>query len=214
MPVWADFLAMEDQTPTYENYRRMVQLLLWKHPVQTDGFLVLKAPQIGRHIDAFARTFPEARFVITDRDPFRCIVSMAAMGESIVDPFCVDNPMTGDGRRDRVIQSGVEAKLAALQSFTETSGAQPTHVAYPSLVSDPVAVLSEVFATAGVSFDKADAAAATGFLEAQRSGRRSLPPAELATMGYIHEEVFSTGPIRAYCDRFAIEPEHTRLTGT
>ena len=31
-----------------------MQLLLWKHPVDADGFLVLKAPQIGGQIAAFA----------------------------------------------------------------------------------------------------------------------------------------------------------------
>ncbi|MEZ5247165.1 MAG: sulfotransferase [Acidimicrobiales bacterium] len=213
MPAWADFLALEDQRRSYENYRRVVQLLLWKHPVEPGGFLVLKAPQIGRHIDSFATVFPEARFVITDRDPFRCIVSMAAMGESIVDPFCVNNPMTDDGVRGRVIQAGVEPKLAALHAFTDTSKEGPTHVAYPALVSDPSAVVSDVFGAADIAFDDDDAAGIDAFLDAQRAGRRSSPPAELATMGYEHDQVLASAPIRSYCDRFAIEPERTRLTG-
>ena len=214
MPAWAEHLAIEDQSRSYENYRRLVQLLLWKNPVQPDGFLVLKAPQIGRHITSFSTVFPEARFVITDRDPFRCIVSMAAMGQSIVDPFCVDNPMTDDGVRNQVIQSGVEAKLAALQAFTDTSRVQPIHVAYPSLVSDPLAAASDVFDAVGIPFGDTDAAGVAAFLDAQRAGRRSSPPTELPTMGYEHDNVSSAPPIRAYCERFAIEPERTRLTGT
>ena len=94
MPQWQRFLAEEDLTPAFEHYRRVVQMLLWKHPVDPDGFLVLKAPQIAAEIAAFAEVFPEADFLITDRDPYRCIVSMAVMGESIVEPFCVDNPIT------------------------------------------------------------------------------------------------------------------------
>jgi hypothetical protein len=56
MPAWRRFLAEEDLTPAYEHYRRVVQLLLWKHPVGPDGFLVLKAPQISRHVAAFVQS--------------------------------------------------------------------------------------------------------------------------------------------------------------
>ncbi len=50
LPTWGRFLAEEDLGPAFENYRRVVQLLLWKHPVEPGGFLVLKAPQIGRQL--------------------------------------------------------------------------------------------------------------------------------------------------------------------
>ena len=81
MPTWWRFLTYEDLDPAFEHYRRVVQLLLWKHPVEPGGFLVVKAPQIAaRHIARFAEVFPEARFVITDRDPYRCVVSLAGAG--------------------------------------------------------------------------------------------------------------------------------------
>ena len=102
MPTWWRFLTEADLCPAFENYRRVVQLLLWKHPVEPGGFLVLKAPQISRQVAQFAEVFPEARFVITDRDPYRCIVSLAVLGHAIVEWFCETNPLTDDGHRSKI----------------------------------------------------------------------------------------------------------------
>jgi hypothetical protein len=102
-----------------------------------EGFLVLKAPQIGGQIAAFADVFPEANFVIADRDPFRCLVSMVVMGESIITPFCIDNPLTNDGARDRVALSWIKPKLTALSAFRVAAPERVTHVAYPELMPDP-----------------------------------------------------------------------------
>ena len=214
MPQWRRFLAEEDLTPAFENYRRVVQLLLWKHPVDPDGFLVLKAPQIGGQIAAFANVFPEADFVITDRDPFRCLVSMAVMGESIIDPFCIDNPLTNDGTRDRIVLSWIGPKLAALSAFSDSAPERVTHVAYPALVKDPRGTAPRVLSTLGLPVDQNLARRIDTFLDAQRTGGRAAPPSELATMGYTHDDVLSDPTTSDYCRTFGIEPERSRLTGT
>jgi len=214
MPRWQHFLATEDLTPAFKHYRRVVQMLLWKHPVDPDGFLVLKAPQIGGQIAAFADVFPEADFLITDRDPYRCIVSMTVMGESIIDPFCVDNPLTDDGTRNRSVLSWVKPKLTALSSFTAAAPRRVTHVPYPELVNDPPDTVQRALSGLGVPGDAELCGQIQVFLEAQRSGARAAPPSELPTMGYTHADVLSDPVVADYCATFDIEPEHARLTGT
>ena len=125
MPRWRRFLVEEDLRPAFENYRRLLQILLWKHPVDSDGFLVLKSPQVATHIVEFAEVFPEARFVIPDRDPFRCVVSMASMVHALAEPFCHVNPLDRDGARDRLALSWVEPKFEPL---TKLSSGQPARV--------------------------------------------------------------------------------------
>ena len=214
MPQWRRFLTEEDQTRAFEHYRRVVQILLWKNPVSPEGFLVLKAPQIAKHIAAFAGVFPEAHFVITDRDPFRCIVSMAVLGESIIEPFCSDNPLTGDGTRHRQVLSWITPKLAALAEMSATTPERVTHVAYPALVDDPVDTVRRVFSAIGIPVDDERLRRhIDDFLGAQRSGSRAAPPPELATMGYVQDEVLSDPVISDYCRAFGIEPEIARLTG-
>ena len=191
----------------YENYRRVVQLLLWKHPVDPDGFLVLKAPQIGGQIAAFADVFPEADFVITDRDPFRCLVSMAVMGESIIEPFCIDNPLTNDGTRDRLVLSWIRPKLAALSAFSAAAPERVTHVAYPALVERPEGNRA-AYAARPLAFPSTRTwrAGSTRSCTHNAPVRRAAPPPELATMGYTHDDVLSDPTISDYCRTFGITP--------
>lgn len=213
MPQWRRFLIDEDLTPAYEHYRRVVQILLWKHPVPPDGFLVLKAPQIAAHIVAFARVFPEAHFVITDRDPYRCVVSMAAMGHGIIEPFCVDNPLTDDGVHHRIALAWMTPKLPAIAEFSTARPERITHVAYPDLVADPAATAPGVFAAAGLSPDADLTMEIAAFLDSQRTGGRRAPPAQLPTMGYTEDDVRSAPAVRDYCERFDVRPERERLVG-
>ncbi len=214
MPQWRHFLMHEDPTPAYENYRRVIQILLWRNPVGPEGFLVLKAPQIATHVATLAKVFPEAHFVVTDRDPFRCIASMAVLAESIIEPFCVDNPMSSDGTRDRVVLGVMRPKFPALTALTAARPDRVTHVAYPDLVAEPLGAVDRVFAGAGIAAGVETADRVGAFLDAQRSGGRAAPPRELASMGYTREDVMGDPAVRAYCDTFGIEAEVTRLTGS
>ena len=51
------------------------------------------------------------------------------------------------------------------------------------------------------------------FLQRQQAGERAAPPAALDSMGYDREDLWGDPVIRSYCERFAIDPERTRLTG-
>jgi hypothetical protein len=212
MPAWRRVLFGTDLSPAFRRYRQVVQLLLWKHPVPPGGFLVLKAPQVAGSIGSVAATFPEARFVITDRDPFRCMVSMAALGEAVVDPFCIENPLTDDGRRARMALEFATVKLEAVSSFTTSAPGRVVHVPYPALVAHPAAVAEQVLE--GFPAPAVDLGPAVdGFLAAQRAGGRASPPSDLGAMGYEHGAVWADPVIHAYCERFGIVPERTRLTG-
>jgi sulfotransferase family protein len=213
MPQWRRFLIEEDPTPAYLHYRRVVQILLWKNPVPPDGYLVLKAPQIGAHITAFARVFPEAHFVVTDRDPYRCLVSLAGMCHSIIEPFCVDNPITDDGARHRIALAWISPKLPAISEFSTARPERVTHVAYPELVADPIATAHDIFAAAGLPTDDGLAKAIPAYLDSQRTGGRAAPPAQLPTMGYTEDSVRSDPAVRDYCHRFNVSPEAERLVG-
>ena len=213
MPRWRRFLLEEDPTPAYEHYRSVVQILLWKCPVPPDGFLVLKAPQVSPHITAFARVFPEADFVITHRDPYRCVVSFAAMGHGIVEPFCVENPLTDDGARHRIGMTWVTRQLSAITEFSRARPERVIHVGYPDVIADPAPTAHRIFAATDRPTDPGLTEKIAGFLHAQRAGGRLAPPADLPSMGYTEEDVRSEPAVRDYCDRFNVLPERVRLVG-
>lgn len=213
MPQWRQFLLEEDLAPAYLQYRRVVQILLWKNPVPPDGCLVLKAPQVGLHISEFARAFPEAHFVIPDRDPYRSVVSTAVAGHAIIEPFVVDNPLDDDGIRQQIVLRWAVSTLLAIAAFTSARPERITHVAYPDLIADPATTAHDIFAAAGFPTGDGLTGAIAAFVDAQRAGGRAAPPAQLPTMGYTEKSVRSVPAVRDYCDRFGVEPETERLVG-
>jgi hypothetical protein len=214
MPTWGEFLRSADQTRSYENYRRVVQLLTWRHPVPEGGVLVLKAPQIAAHIAEFAAVFPEARFVVPDRDPYRCIVSTAVMVRSILDPLTVENPIArGDAGDHHLLVDAAAAKFDAITELERRQPGRVTHVPYPTLVEEPIEAVTAIEQAFGLPTDGETAARIDEFLTAQRAGRRAAPPATLDTLGFDHDRVLAEPSISAYCARHGIAPETVRLTG-
>ena len=174
MPAWRASMTETDQTPAFENYRRLVQLLLWKHPVPEGGFLVLKAPQILHHVGEFSAVFPEARFVFTHRDPFRCTVSVAVLCEALSAAFQHENVLTNDGRRSRLALAANRAAVASGIAFVDANPPRVTHVAYPDLVRDPARSFRLVL-------DDDLSGPVDRFLAEQRAGKRAAPPASSTT---------------------------------
>jgi hypothetical protein len=213
MPRWGDFLATADLTPVYENYRRIVQLLLWRNPVASDGFLVLKAPQISSAIDAFAAVFPEARFLVPLRDPYRVVVSVRTMIDDVVAALVDPDRCSAAAITDDVLRS-VERSVAALARYDETAPTPPLLVPYPAVVADTVTTAVGVYETLGVPPDPALPAAIEGFLGAQRAGARAAPPATLPDWGLDHDDVLRRPVFGDACTRWGIEPERSRRTGS
>lgn len=167
----------------------------------------MKSPQFSRHISEFAAVFPEATFVVTHRDPYRCTVSVAALCHALGGAFLHDNPLEDDGHRSRSALAQTRGALAAIASFAASDPARISHVRYPELVSSPAQVVANVL---GADLDEP----VELFLAAQRAGRRAAPPDHLDTMGYDHDDVWSDPGVADYVSRFDVSREERRLTGS
>ena len=120
--------------------------------------------------------------MITDRDPYRCTVSSAVLGHTIVEWFCETNPLTDDGRRSKITSEQVPSRLASVAAFTTDAPARAIHVSYPELVSTPIDVVQQVL-QANAADDELSAKV-VAYLERQQAGERAAPPAALDSMGY------------------------------
>ena len=209
---WGAFVASADFTPVFRNYRSVLKLLLWKNPVPADGFLVLKAPQISPNISELAAVFPEARFVIPDRDPYRVLRSLTAMVGDILEPLTIPNPLPAEDPALEHLRY-TERALAAIARHELLADRAPVHVAYPALATDPSRVTANVFAELGLNADPALAAKIDGFIDAQRSGARLAPPSSLPKMTLTRDTIVGNPTIAEYCRLHGIEPETNRLTG-
>jgi hypothetical protein len=213
MPRWSAWIDSADLTPSYREYRRLIRLLLWRNPLPAGGHLVLKCPQHSRDLFTLARAFPEARFVLTHRDPFRTTVSVCTLTAAINAPFAADAEavaQSGDWVRTSV--ASMERSAAGMTAFAEAPYPR-ADVAYPQLVADPGATVRAIYAALGLARPAELDARIAAFLAAQASGKRAKPPAELPNFGLDHASYLARPAMAAYCRRFAIAPEVTRQTG-
>jgi hypothetical protein len=74
IPSYSDWLLDADLTSTYAYERRVLKLLQWGEPARPWR---LKCPSHLLWLDHLDRAFPDARFVMTHRDPTEVIVSVA-----------------------------------------------------------------------------------------------------------------------------------------
>jgi hypothetical protein len=77
-------LEKADFTPTYAYQRRVMKLLSWGEPTRPWR---LKSPSHVLSLDALNSVFPDARFVMTHRDPTDVILSVADLYADIVGGF-------------------------------------------------------------------------------------------------------------------------------
>ncbi len=87
IPTYARWVTDADLAPTYRYERRVLKLLQWGEPVRPWR---LKSPAHMLWIDALVQAFPDARFVMTHRDPTDVILSVCDVYADIAGVFTDD----------------------------------------------------------------------------------------------------------------------------
>lgn len=216
MKTWARWMAENDFRPTYRDFRRLVQLLIWQCPPPPRGHLVLKCVMTTLKIADFADVFPEAAFVITHRDPFRALVSSCATGDSICQAFLESppGPLHDDGRLGQEAFGSQKSVLDALVEFARSESATLANVRYADLMDDAVATLRSIYDRLQMKAPDGLEERIIGHLRAQRRGKRAAPPESLETFGYRADTVWRDPAVVQYCDRFGVERELSRRIDT
>ncbi|HWP66959.1 MAG TPA: sulfotransferase [Candidatus Limnocylindria bacterium] len=169
VPSYAVWQATIDLLPAYRYHRRFLQLLQWRHP----GRWVLKAPShLGRLRELFT-VYPDARVVITHRDPLRVIGSLASLMATLQrmrsDHVDYDRMVQGMAFGfhylvEKVMKQRAEGKLPA---------AQIADVRYADLVRDPVATVRTLYERWNIPFTETVADRIRRRLADQRHGQGS-----------------------------------------
>jgi len=76
IPSYATWLLRQNLTPSYEYYRRQLQLLTWRFP---DQRLILKSPMHLQSLDSLFRVFPDATVVWSHREPRSVVPSWSSL---------------------------------------------------------------------------------------------------------------------------------------
>jgi hypothetical protein len=216
MKNWARWPEENELTATYRDFRKLVQLLIWKCPPPPGGHLVLKCVMTTMKVAEFAKVFPEASFVLTHRDPFRALVSSCATGDAICQAFLAapPGPLHEDGLHG---QQAFGSQKLALRALVELAAAEPervVNVRYADLMGDAVATTRSIYERLGMDAQAGLEERIGGYLRAQRSGRRAAPPRSLETFGYQADALWADPAVTEYCETFGVERERSRLVDT
>jgi hypothetical protein len=129
-----------DSTPAFEYHRRVVKLLESERPPYRWLF---KAPHHNFHLEALLTAYPDARFVMTHRDPVKSVPSWASMVSAIFPPSNGELDLHRLGREvSNHLRVGVERAIAARARIGE---ARFLDVHHRDLIADPMGEVARIY---------------------------------------------------------------------
>ena len=129
-----------DARPAYEYHRRVVKLLASRRPPH---LWLFKAPHHNFHLEAILAAYPEARFVMTHRDPVKAVPSWASLVSAIFPDTASELDLHRLGREvSNHLRIGVEQAIAARARIGEDRFHDVHHREF---VSDPMGVVRNVY---------------------------------------------------------------------
>lgn len=79
VPSYGEWVKAQDHTQAYGDLKRFLKFLQWQEPGREKKRWVLKTPQHVPLVDVVLKTFPDAKFIMTHRDPVQTVPSFASM---------------------------------------------------------------------------------------------------------------------------------------
>ena len=131
---------------TYRIHKRQLQLLQWRSPPRP---WALKYPNHVIAMNEILKVYPDARFVMTHRDPIQTLASISKLTFNLrgirtgntVDPAQVGSEM----------MHFVQRHIDRIMEFNRSEqGRRVVHVDCYALVNDPVTALRRIFAGLGI----------------------------------------------------------------
>lgn len=147
-PRWRDHYYATDQTPHYEYMKTVLKILQWQRGPDR---WVLKCPQHLEQIPALYKTFPDATFAITHRDPVSVIqssITMLAYGQRI-NRHKVEMQALVDYWSDRI----EHLLRACVRDRALLPGAQSIDVPFDEFMTDDIGMVGRIYQKAGLAMD-------------------------------------------------------------
>jgi hypothetical protein len=201
VPRWRDYYLDNDQSGTYDYLKRGLQVLTY---IRGPNRWVLKCPQHMEQLPVLKKTFPDATFVITHRDPVASIQSAITMSCYAARVF-----------RRRIDAQGyldywVDRYQRLLRRCVDDRGclpdAQTLDVYFHEWTRDPDTILREIYRRADLPLTDETLAELHAYLKAHEHGAGGKVVYNLnRDFGVTAAEVRSKFDF--YFERFAVVPE-------
>ena len=196
--------SRQDQTPIYDWHKRHLQTLQWVSERPTTRWVV-KAPSHLSALPLLFATYPDARVVITHRDPLRVIGSLADLMATL---HYMHSEHVDHGVLVEFMAMGLELQMdhvAAERDAGAVPNEQVADVIFKDLVADPEGVIERLYAGWGLPVTDAFRAALTSYLHARHSGRASAHDYSFADTGL--DLATHRALLKPYQERFGVPSE-------
>jgi len=149
VPSYLDWLESEDLRPAYAEHRRFLQHLQWRCPGER---WVLKAPAHLFDLGALFSTYPDARVVMTHRDPVEVAASNASLTATLRGAFsdAVDPREVGPESSRR--WAGAMERALRFRDGGRAPAGSFLDLYYDDLVADPAGTVRKVYAAFDLPF--------------------------------------------------------------
>jgi hypothetical protein len=206
VPAYFDWMMDElDFVQTYRIHKRQLQCLQWRSERKP---WALKYPNHVVAMNEILKVYPDARFVMTHRDPAQVVASIAKMTWNL-------RTFVGAAKAD-MQEAGsdmlhfIQRHIDRIMAFDRgPNGGRVVHVDYYALVADPVREMRKIHA--GLGIDTPDDVARTvgDWHAANPKNARGRNDYSLAQYGLVTEAVLDQ--FGDYIRRFAIPRESEGL---
>jgi hypothetical protein len=189
-----------DMSPAYRLMKRTLQLLQWRCPPTR---WQLKSPPDSFFLDAILAVFPDARFVMTHRDPAAVLGSVCSLIHTMYEMTSAPPPAAALGAAE--LASWAEAMRRLLAVRARIGEARFADVHFHELVSDPLGAIAGAYAQLGLPWTPAAEGAIRTHAAANPRGRHGEHRYRLADWGLDRAAVHEA--FRFYTERCGVRLE-------
>jgi hypothetical protein len=167
VPSYVAWLGACDMTPAYEWHRLVLQVL--QRRMRTERW-VLKSPVHLHSLPTLLAVFPDARLVVTHRDPLAVLGSVTSLVATMRWTHSDHVDYADIGRYHADLYSRSLDGLVDLTESGALAGTQVRHTHYDAFMRDPLGAVVAVADAIGVPVDDATSAAMRAYLDAHPQG--------------------------------------------
>ncbi len=191
-----------DKRPAYEYHRKFLQHLQWRAP---GTHWVLKSPSHLFALEALLQVYPDARLVLTHRDPLKVLPSCASFTEVLRGAFtdCLDRKKLG-AEISHHWQRGARVAMEFCRSEAG-SGGRLVNVMYTDLMREPMAEVRRIYRHFDMKLTAATETAMRRFLAQNPPNKNGKHNYSLEKFALDREA--ETRRFDSYTNFFGIEPE-------
>ncbi|KJS08468.1 MAG: hypothetical protein VR73_05445 [Gammaproteobacteria bacterium BRH_c0] len=166
VPRWRDYYFAHDQSGTYAYMKKAMQALTW---LKGPNRWVMKCPQHMEQLATLYKTFPDATFVITHRDPVASIQSAITM--SCYAHRILRKSPDAELYRDYWIDRYRRLLEGCVRDHDSLPQAQIVDVYFDRMMADTDAVLKEIYRKADLPLTDQALAELHSYLDAHPRGK-------------------------------------------